>query len=253
MNRIEKNFKGRKNLVGYITAGYPNIETTENIIYKMVDGGVDLLEIGIPFSDPNAEGEILHNANLKSLENGMRLEKAFDLVKDIRKKIDIPIIYYTYCNPVFAYGYENFFEKCKEIGVDGLFIPDLPFEEIDEMSDYANRNNVDLITIIFSFSSKERIEKLVKKAKGFIYFVPILGEDENTEAIKEVIEFIKDNTNIPIIIDAGIENENMARIMSGEADGIKIGAPIVNLVNEFIKEPSDNIYNYISKIKNSLI
>ena len=252
MNRIEKYFNDKNNIVGYITAGYPNIETTEKAIYKMVESGVNLLEIGIPFSDPNAEGEVVHNANLKSLENGMRLEKAFDLVEKVRKEINIPIIFYTYCNPVFAYGYDKFFGKCNEIGVDGLFIPDLPYEEFEEMENIAEENNVFLTTIIFLFSSQERIEKLAKRAKGFIYLIPIPKEDGKPEDLSDTIQFIKSLTNIPIIIDAVIEDEQTAKFFSEIADGIKIGLPIIGLIDKDIEKAPTNIYKYIKNIKNSL-
>ena len=174
MNRIEEALKNTKSFIGYITAGHPTLEISEKVIYKMVEAGTDLIEIGIPFSDPNAEGEVIHNANIKALKNGMKIEKAFDLVETVRKKTSTPIVFLTYCNPVFKYGYDDFFKKCKEVGADGIIVPDLPYEERDEMKVFADKYGIIIITLI-SPASKNRVEMLAKDAKGFVYLVSSMG------------------------------------------------------------------------------
>ena len=136
MNRIETAFKNKKAFIPFITAGYPNINKTEDFIYEMVSAGADLIEIGIPFSDPIAEGPVIQEASQKALEQGTNLDKIFELVQKIRKTVSIPLVFMTYVNPIFKYGYEKFFKKCSLVGIDGIIIPDLPFEEKNEISNY---------------------------------------------------------------------------------------------------------------------
>ncbi|QQK08112.1 tryptophan synthase subunit alpha [Miniphocaeibacter halophilus] len=255
MNRIEEALKDKKSFIGYITAGHPTIDISEKVIYKMVEAGTDLIEIGIPFSDPNAEGEVIHNANIKALKNGMKIEKAFDLVETVRKKVNVPIVFLTYCNPVFKYGYDEFFKKCKEVGADGIIVPDLPFEERDEMKVFADKYGIIMITLVPPVS-KNRIEMLAKDAKGFAYLVSSMGlagvRKKFPDGVKEFAKFVKENTNIPILIGFGIENEEQIKEMSEISDGIILDSAIVNIIEESGEEAPEKVFKFIKEIKNTI-
>lgn len=256
MNRIEDILKNKKSFIGYITAGHPTLEISEKVIYKMVEAGTDLIEIGIPFSDPNAEGEVIHNANIKALKNGMKIEKAFDLIATVRKKIDIPIVFYTYCNPVFKYGYDEFFKKCKEVGANGIIVPDLPFEERDEMKIFADKYGIIMITLIPPVS-KNRIEMLTKDAKGFVYLVSSMGlagvRKNFPDGVKEFAKLVKENTTTPVLIGFGMENKEQIKEMSEISDGIILDSTIVNIIEESGDGAPEKVYKFIKDIKNTIV
>ena len=183
MNRIESAFKNKKAFIPFITAGYPNINKTEDFIYKMVSAGADLIEIGIPFSDPVAEGPVIQESSQKALAAGTNLDKIFDLVKKVRKTVNIPLVFMTYVNPVFRYGYDNFFKQCSVIGIDGIIIPDLPFEEKNEISEYAKKYGIKIVSLIAP-TSQQRIEDIAKEAEGFLYVVSSMGVTGERNEIK---------------------------------------------------------------------
>ena len=255
MNRIENRLKGKKSFISYITAGHPTVEISEEVIYKMVEAGTDLIEIGIPFSDPNAEGEVIHNANVKALENGMKIEMAFDLVKRVREKIDIPIVFLSYANPVFKYGYDKFFKKCKEVGADGVIIPDMPYEEQGEIKEFADENNIAIITLI-SPASENRIEMLAKEAKGFVYLVSSTGvtgiRNKFDNGLKGMYEMVRKYTDKPIAIGFGIGTPEHAKEISEISDGVIIGTAIVKIIDKYGKDSPDRVYEFVKSITQAI-
>ena len=174
MSRIQNAFKNGKAFIPFITAGDPDLDTTEKLIYAMEKAGADLIELGVPFSDPTAEGPVIQEANERALANGCTTDKLFDMMEKVRKNTEIPIVYLTYLNPIYAYGKEKFMKKCQECGVDGLIIPDLPYEEKDELSDVCKKYGIDMISLITP-TSQERVTMIAKEAEGFVYCVSSLG------------------------------------------------------------------------------
>ncbi len=244
MNRL-KNIKGKKTLSGYLTVGHPSISITEKVIYEMVESGLDILELGIPFSDPNAEGSIVHNANIKALENNITVKDVFALIKKVREKVTIPITIYSYCNPIFVYGYEEFFKECSEAGVDGVYIPDLPFEEKDEMEKYALKNNIDIVYNIIPISD-ERIKKLSLGSKELLYLVG-LNEIEDLKRITELVKAIKD---ISLVVQKDINNSADYKGIVNIADGVYIKNNFVEIINEYGDNSPAKIKEFIKNIKN---
>ena len=195
MSKIANAFKNGKAFIGFLTAGDPSIEKTVEFILAMDEAGCDLIEIGIPFSDPMAEGVVIQDANVRALKHNTTTDDVFDIVKAVRAKSDVPLVFLTYINPVFFYGYEKFFKKCNELGVDGIISPDLPYEEKGEIVDIARKNDVDVISLIAP-TSKERIQKIASDASGFIYVVSSLGvtgmRSEIKTDLKSILKDIRD-------------------------------------------------------------
>lgn len=255
MSKISEAFKNGKAFIPFITCGYPNIETTEAIVREMVKNGADLIELGIPFSDPTAEGPVIEAASLRALENGTTSDSVFEMVQRLREDISIPLVFMTYANVVFSYGSERFISKCREVGIDGLILPDIPFEEKGEFSDFCEKYDVDLISLIAP-TSDDRIEKIAKDAKGFIYIVSSLGVTGERKSIKTdiraIIDKIKKNTAVPCAVGFGISTSEQAREMAEEADGVIVGSAVVKLAGEFgINSPS-HIGEYVKVMKDAI-
>ena len=255
MNKITKAFENKKALIAFITGGDPDIETTEKIIFAMAESGVDIIEIGIPFSDPVAEGIVIQEADARALKNGCTTDKLFDMVKRIRNKITVPLLFMTYANPVYSYGTDKFMAKCKEAGIDGVIIPDVPFEEKDEFENDANRYNICMISMIAP-TSGERIEKIAGEAKGFLYCVSSLGvtgvrNDINSD-ISELINKVKKISDVPCAVGFGISTPEQARAMAAISDGVIVGSAIVGLIAEFGKDSIEPVKQFVNKLKNSL-
>jgi len=255
MNRIEFAFKNKKAFIPFITAGYPNIKKTEDFIYKMVSAGADLIEIGIPFSDPVAEGPVIQESSQKALEEGTNLDSIFELVKNIRKNISIPLVFMTYLNPVFKYGYDNFFKQCSLIGIDGIIIPDLPFEEKNEISQFTKKYDVKIISLIAP-TSEDRIKQIAKEAEGFLYIVSSMGvtgvRNEIKTDLKSILEIVRSITKIPAAIGFGIHSPQQAKEMSKIADGVIVGSAIIKIIKEYGSAADEHIYNYVKEMKNSI-
>ncbi len=245
MSRLTEVFKN-KALTGFLTAGDPDIESNERYIMQMVNAGVDIVEIEIPFSDPIMEGEIIQASALRALKSGTTTDKVFDLVNSIRKKSDIPIVFLTYLNPVFNYGYEKFFQQCKKLMVDGVIIPDLPYEEKTEVELIANKYDTDIISLIVN-APKERVQKIAKSAKGFIYIVP--SADSTEENTQDLICTIKEVTNVPCAVGFGISTLEQAKKYAVISDGIILGSAIVRIIAQYGKNADTKIYDYIKSIK----
>ena len=248
MSKLSEAFKD-KALVGFLTAGDPDIESSERYVLEMVRAGVDIVEIEIPFSDPIMEGEIIQASTLRALNAGTTVEKVFNLINSIRQKSDVPIVLLTYLNPVFNYSYEKFFEKCQKAGVQGVIIPDLPYEEKTEVELVAIKYDVDVICLVAN-APKERVQKIAKSAKGFIYVVPPMGSKE--ENLEDLILTIKEVTNIPCTVGIGASNIEQVKKYVKYSDGVVIGSGIVRIIAQYGKNADLKIYDYIKSFKDAL-
>lgn len=255
-NEIAKAFNNKKALIAYLTAGDPSLKDTEEFIVALAQNGADLVEIGIPFSDPIAEGEVIQNAMARALKNKIDLDGIFDMVVRIRKRTDVPLTFMTYLNPLLSYGYENFFKKCKETGISGVIAPDMPFEEQGEMKEFADKYGIALVTLIAP-TSKERIEKIAESAKGFIYLVSSLGvtgvRTKITTDIKGMVGEIKKYTDTPVAVGFGISTGEQAKEMTKYADGAIIGSAIVKIIAEFGENAVPKLAEYFSSVKKAMM
>lgn len=255
MTKISDTFKNGKAFIGFITGGDPDLETTEQLIYAMVEGGADIIEIGIPFSDPIAEGPVIQAASARALEAGCTTDKLFDLVKKVRATVTIPLLFMTYVNPIFTYGKEKFMSKCNECGINGVIVPDLPFEEKEELSNYCEKFNIDLISLIAP-TSKERITMIAKEAKGFIYCVSSLGvtgvRSEITTDIGAMTSLVREATDTPCAIGFGISTPEQAKKMSMDADGVIVGSAIVKIVAEHGRNAANPVKEFVQSMKSAI-
>lgn len=255
MSKIYKAFENKKAFIGFLTAGDPSAEKTVEYILIMEKAGADLIEIGIPFSDPTAEGIVIQNANIRALNKGMTTNKVFDIVKKVREKSNIPLVFLTYINPVYKYGYNKFFKECSEVGVDGIIIPDLPFEEKDEIKDIADKYDVDIISLI-SPTSEERIKTIAKEAKGFVYIVSSMGvtgvRNEIKTDVGSIIKSVKEVTNVPCAVGFGINNTDQARDIAEVADGVIVGSAIVKIIENHSEDASEELFKYVTLMKKAI-
>ena len=255
MNKIHEAFKNRKAFIPFITCGDPDVDTTKAAILEMVKNGADLIEIGIPFSDPTAEGVVIQGANIRALKGGITTDKVFDMVADVRKEISIPLVFMTYANVIFSYGTEKFFDKCNEVGIDGIILPDIPFEEKGEFLDVADSHKVDLISLIAP-TSDDRIAMIAREAKGFLYIVSSLGvtgtRSEITTDLDSIVNVVKENTSVPCAIGFGISTPQQANEMSQIADGVIVGSAIINLLKKYKTEAPKYIGKYVKEMKEAM-
>ena len=255
MSRIAKAFENGKAFIGFVTGGDSSIEKSEEYILEMVRAGANLVEIGIPFSDPTAEGQVIQEANIRALANGTTTDSIFDLVVNVRKKTDVPLVFLTYLNPVFTYGFQRFFSRCEETGVDGIIIPDLPFEEKDEVAPIAAAHGIDIISLIAP-TSEDRIKKIAAEASGFIYIVSSMGvtgvRNEIKTDVKSIIDIVKSVTSVPTAVGFGISTPTQAAQLSQYADGVIVGSAIVKLCAEFAENASPHIYEYVREMKTAV-
>ena len=256
-NKLSKVFDtpNKKAFIAFLTAGDPTADCTVEYILEMERAGADLIEIGIPFSDPTAEGVVIQDANIRSLKNGMTTDGAFEIVRRVREKSQIPLAFMTYANPVFHYGYDRFFEKCKELGVDAIIIPDLPFEEKREMEEPANARDVALISMIAP-TSESRIQEIASEAKGFIYVVSSMGVTGVRSEIKTdlgaIVESIRKVTDVPCAIGFGISTPEQARAMAAVSDGAIVGSAIVKIIAKYGDQASPELYKYVKSMKDAV-
>ncbi|WP_024832454.1 tryptophan synthase subunit alpha [Ruminiclostridium josui] len=255
MSKISNAFKNGKSFIGFLTAGDPSLEKTEEFVMEMVKAGADLIEIGIPFSDPIAEGEVIQRANVRALSNGTTMDKVFETVKRIRQKTQVPLVFLTYLNSVFTYGYDHFFRQCSEYGIDGVIIPDIPFEEKGELMPFSDKYNIDIISLIAP-TSEERINKLASCAKGFVYCVSSKGvtgvRNEIKTDLKSIVSSIRSVTKVPVAVGFGISTPQQASDISKYADGIIVGSAIVKIIEEYGNDAAKPLYDYVSELKKSI-
>ncbi len=256
MSKIKNAFKNKKAFIGFVTGGDPTIEKSEEFIMQMVRGGADLIEIGIPFSDPVAEGIVIQQANIRALKSGTTLNKVFSLVQSVRQKTNIPLVFLTYLNPVFNYGYEAFFAKCCQLGLDGIIIPDLPFEEKEEIKEITLKYDVDIISLIAP-TSDERIEKIASESTGFLYIVSSMGvtgmRSIITTDIASMINAVKKTSTIPAAVGFGINTPQQASDIASIADGVIVGSAIVKIIAEHKENAGSYIYEYVRSMKDAIL
>ena len=255
MSNIKNAFKNGKAFIPFVTCGDPDLETTEQIVYAMVEAGADLIELGIPFSDPTAEGPVIQGANIRALANHVTTNDIFDLVRKLRKTVTIPMVFMTYANVVFSYGSEKFISICKEIGIDGLILPDLPFEEKEEFHPICAGYGVDLISMVAPTSEK-RIAKIAGEAEGFLYGGSSLGvtgmRSEITTDLTSIVATIRENTRIPCAVGFGISTPQQAAAMAEYADGVIVGSAIVNIMEKYGKDAPQYVGDYVKEMKKAL-
>ena len=255
LNSFKKNPNG-KAFITFITAGDPDIDSTYDFILKMADAGADIIEIGIPFSDPVAEGPVIQNANVRALKAGITTDKVFEMVKKVREKSDVTLCFMTYANLIFHYGYDKFFAKCQEIGISAVIVPDMPYEEKEEMESISLKYDVAFISMVAP-TSEDRVRMIAREAKGFIYVVSSMGvtgvrSDISTD-LKPIIGHIREVTDTPCAIGFGISNPEQAEKMAGISDGAIVGSAIVRIVEKYGKEAGSYIYDFVKSMKEGVL
>ena len=255
MNKISDAFKNGKAFIGFVTAGDPDLETSREIMVKMAQAGCDLIEIGIPFSDPIAEGPIIQEANLRSLSGGTTTDKVFSLASEVSAEVDIPLVFMTYLNVLFKYGYDKFLDNAKKSGISGVIIPDLPFEEKAELQSVAQKYDIDVISLIAP-TSEQRIQMIAKEAQGFVYEVSSLGvtgvRSEIKTDLESITKAVKSATDIPVAIGFGISTPEQAKKYSAIADGVIVGSAIVKSIAQHGKNAPEEVYKYVKSMKDAI-
>ena len=252
MSKIRDAFKNGKAFIPFITCGDPDLETTAKIVRAMEQAGADLIELGIPFSDPTAEGPVIQGANIRALAGGVTTDKIFAFVRELRKDVKVPLVFMTYANVVFSYGTERFVKTCAEIGIDGLILPDVPFEEKDDFAPVCKAHGIDFISLIAP-TSENRIAMIAKEAEGFVYLVSSLGvtgmRSEIRTDLKEITAKIRENTDTPCAIGFGISKPEQAAALADCADGVIVGSAIVKLIAEHGKNAAAPVADFVRAMK----
>ena len=255
MSNIAKAFAGGKAFIPFITCGDPDLETTAAAVRAAVANGADLIELGIPFSDPTAEGPVIQGANIRALRGGIKTKHIFEFVRELRRDVTVPMVFMTYANVVFSYGAENFISTCAEVGIDGLILPDIPFEEKEEFLPICSQYDVALISLIAP-TSANRIGMIAKEAEGFIYLVSSLGVTGERSEIKtdlrSIVELIRANTDVPCAIGFGISTPEQAKQMASISDGAIVGSAIVRLLEKHGKDAPKYIGEYVKSMKDAI-
>lgn len=256
MSKIKAAFENGKAFIPFITCGDPNLDTTAAAVHAAIENGADLIELGIPFSDPTAEGPVIQGANIRALNGGITTDKIFDFVRELRRDVVIPLVFMTYANVVFSYGTNRFLEKCKDVGIDGIILPDLPFEEKEDFQPACRKYDVDLISLIAP-TSASRIAMIAKEAEGFLYIVSSLGvtgtrTEINTD-LQSIINVVRENTNIPCAIGFGISTPEQAKKMADLSDGAIVGSAIIKLLEKYGENAPRYIGEYVLSMKKAIM
>lgn len=256
MNRIDEVFTiGKKAFIPFVTAGDPSIDITEQLVLRMAEAGADLIELGIPFSDPIAEGPVIQEADYRALSGGVTTDKIFAMMEKVRKVSNVPIAFMTYANPIFTYGTERFLKKCKSAGVDAIIVPDVPFEEKEELKPFCDKYDVTLISMIAP-TSKDRIHMIAKEAEGFVYCVSSMGvtgvRSDIGSNVESMIRMVKEVNNIPCAIGFGISTTEQAAKMAKISDGVIVGSAIVKIVAKYGKDCVPYVEDYVRSMKAAL-
>lgn len=255
MSKIAAAFQNGKAFIPFITCGDPDLETTGKAVRAAAENGADLIELGIPFSDPTAEGPVIQGANLRALQGGITTDRIFSFVKELRTDVTIPMVFMTYANVVYSYGAEKFISTCREIGIDGLILPDLPFEEKDEFLPLCHKYEVDLISLIAP-TSEQRIAMIAKEAEGFIYIVSSLGVTGVRSEIKtdlaSIVKAVRQSSPVPCAIGFGISTPEQAKKMADLSDGAIVGSAIIKLLAKYGKDAPPYIGEYVKEMKDAI-
>ena len=252
---IKNAFEKGKAFIPFITCGDPSLEITEQLVYAMEEAGASLIELGIPFSDPTAEGPVIQGANIRALSGGVTTDKVFEMVKKIRKNTDIPMVFMTYANVVFSYGVDKFMKTSKEVGMNGLILPDVPFEEKEEFASVAREYGLDFISLIAP-TSHERIQMIAKEAEGFVYCVSSLGvtgeRREITTDIGSMVKLVKEAKDIPVAVGFGISTPWQAKDMALKSDGAIVGSAIVKICEKYKNDCVSYVKDYVASMTEAL-
>ena len=255
MTKIKQAFHSGKAFIPFITCGDPDLETTAAAVRAAAANGADLIELGIPFSDPTAEGPVIQGANIRALSGGVNTNKIFDLVRDLRRDVTVPLVFMTYANVVFSYGADKFISTCAEIGSDGLILPDIPFEEKEEFLDICHKYDVALISLIAP-TSADRVGMIAREAEGFIYLVSSLGvtgvRSEIKTDLSSIVKVIRENTDIPVAVGFGISTPQQAHDMAAVSDGAIVGSAVVKLLEKYGKDAPAYVGEYVRSMKAAL-
>lgn len=255
MSRIYQAFEKGKAFIAFLTCGDPDTETTAAAVRAAVENGADLIELGIPFSDPTAEGPVIQGANLRALNGGITTDKVFALVRELRRDVTVPFVFMTYANVVYSYGAGRFLRNCAETGVDGLILPDLPYEEKEEFLAPCREYGVDLISMIAP-TSENRIAMIAREAEGFLYLVSSLGvtgvrSEINTD-LASIVSIVRENTSVPCAIGFGISTPEQARKMAALSDGAIVGSAIVRILERYGREAPVKVGEYVRSMKQAV-
>ena len=255
MSRIGSAFRDGKAFIPFITCGDPDLETTEKVVRAAVENGADLVELGIPFSDPTAEGPVIQAANLRALKGGVTTDKIFGMVRELRKDVHVPLVFMTYANVVFSYGTERFLQTAAEAGMDGIILPDIPFEEKEEFLSACHKYGIDLISLIAP-TSKDRTAMIAREAEGFLYIVSSLGVTGTRERIDTdlsgLIRVVRENTKVPCAVGFGISTPEQARAMAAVSDGAIVGSAIIKLTAKYGRDAAPHVGAFVKSMKDAL-
>ena len=252
MSNIRTAFENGKAFIPFVTCGDPDTDTTASAVRAAAANGADLIELGIPFSDPTAEGPVIQGASLRALQGGITTDKVFGLVPELRRDVTIPLVFMTYANVVFSYGTERFLSACREAGIDGLILPDLPYEEKEEFLGPCREYGVDLISMIAP-TSADRVAMIAREAEGFLYLVSSLGVTGERSEIKtdlrDIIRTVRENAKVPCAVGFGISTPEQARQMAALSDGAIVGSAIVRIVEQYGKEAPAREGGFVKPMK----
>lgn len=254
MTKIADAFANGKAFIPFLTCGDPDLETTEKLIGAIAEAGADLIELGIPFSDPTAEGPVIQDANLRALSAGTTTDKIFDMVRRVRQTVSIPMVFMTYANVIFSYGADRFLKTAAEIGMNGIIVPDVPFEEKQEFEPLCQKYGLDQISMIAP-TSHDRIRAIAEQANGFLYCVSSLGVTGTRTAITTdigaMVKLVKEVKNIPCAVGFGISTPEQAESMCRQADGAIVGSAIVKLIAQYGRDSVQPVADYVRTMKNA--
>lgn len=255
MIKIADAFASGKAFIPFLTVGDPDLETTEKLVYAMAEAGADLIELGIPFSDPTAEGPVIQEASLRALTGGVTTDKVFDLVKKLRETVTIPLVFMTYANVVFSYGADRFLSRAAEAGVQGLILPDVPFEEKADFEPLCRQYGLELVSMIAP-TSQDRIKRIAQEAQGFVYCVSSLGvtgvRSAITTDIGAMVRLVKEVSATPVAVGFGISTPEQARAMTAQADGVIVGSAIVKLIAQHGRDSVPPVAEYVRQMKDAI-
>ena len=242
-----------KKFIPFITCGDPSLDVTEQLVYAMERAGADMIELGIPFSDPTAEGPVIQAASMRALKGGATTDRIFGMVERIRSRSQIPLVFMTYANVIYSYGPERFMERAKECGIYGVILPDVPYEEKAEFEGVCKANGIELISMIAP-TSHDRIAAIARDAGGFVYCVSSLGvtgvRSEITTDIGAMVELVrKANPDIPVYIGFGISDTKTAAKMAAVSDGVIVGSAIVKIIAEYGEKSIPEVEAFVRSMK----